>query len=109
MRFIVDAQLPPALARQLASAGEDAVHVLDVGLLDADDAEIWAFALDQNRAIITKDEDFQIRASVSAIAPPILWVRFGNSSKQQVLDVFNRKLEAIKREFEAGATLVELI
>ena len=42
MRFIVDAQLPPALARFLASLGEEAIHVLDAGLLEADDGEIWS-------------------------------------------------------------------
>ena len=41
MRFVVDAQLPPALARFLASLGEEAIHVLDAGLLEADDGEIW--------------------------------------------------------------------
>ena len=35
MRFIIDAQLPPALARFLASLGEEAIHVLDAGLLEA--------------------------------------------------------------------------
>jgi predicted nuclease of predicted toxin-antitoxin system len=32
MRFLVDAQLPPALARWLAEKGHDARHVADVGL-----------------------------------------------------------------------------
>lgn len=34
MRFLVDAQLPPALARWLTERGHDAVHVLDLGLGD---------------------------------------------------------------------------
>lgn len=109
MRFLVDAQLPPALARMLASAGEDALHVLDVGLQDADDGKIWEFALEQNRVIITKDEDFQIRASVSSISPAIVWIRFGNSPKQHILEAFSRNLESIKQEFEHGAKLIELI
>ena len=63
MRFLVDAQLPPALARFLASLGEEAIHVLDAGLLEADDGEIWSFALENDWVIITKDDDFQFRAS----------------------------------------------
>jgi hypothetical protein len=35
VRFLVDAQLPPALARHLAVLGHEAVHVADVGLLRA--------------------------------------------------------------------------
>lgn len=33
-KFIVDAQLPPALARYLSSLGEDAVHVLGVDMMN---------------------------------------------------------------------------
>ncbi|MFZ1575492.1 MAG: DUF5615 family PIN-like protein [Chromatiaceae bacterium] len=44
MRFLVDAQLPPALARWLAQRGHEAEHVLDCGLLDASDRLIWARA-----------------------------------------------------------------
>jgi predicted nuclease of predicted toxin-antitoxin system len=35
VRFLIDAQLPPALARYLAALGHDAKHVSDVGLLMA--------------------------------------------------------------------------
>jgi predicted nuclease of predicted toxin-antitoxin system len=35
MRFLIDAQLPPALARWLSSAGHDAEHVADIGLAGA--------------------------------------------------------------------------
>ncbi len=40
MRFLIDAQLPPALARLLASHGHAAEHVADIGLRDADDSPI---------------------------------------------------------------------
>jgi len=32
MRFLVDAQLPPALARTLEAGGHEAEHVADIGL-----------------------------------------------------------------------------
>jgi predicted nuclease of predicted toxin-antitoxin system len=44
MRFLVDAQLPPALARMLAAKGFQAEHVYDVELGEADDNRIWAYA-----------------------------------------------------------------
>ncbi len=40
MRFVIDAQLPPALARMLAAHGHHAEHVEDIGLRDADDSPI---------------------------------------------------------------------
>ena len=77
-RFLVDAQLPPALARKLNTPAHESTHVLDVGLLDAGDGQIWDYALTHDMAIITKDEDFAIRASVSKKSPAIAWVRIGN-------------------------------
>ncbi len=65
MKFIVDAQLPPALARFLTAKGESAIHVLDKQMMKASNSEIWDLALQENFIIITKDEDFQMRASVS--------------------------------------------
>ena len=77
LRFLVDAQLPPALARKIASFGYAAEHLLDLGLLAANDSEVWDYALANEAVIITKDEDFAIRASVSKSAPAIVWVRIG--------------------------------
>ena len=50
MRFIIDAQLPPGLARWLAEAGHEARHVEEVGLRDTEDAPIWRYAL-ANQAV----------------------------------------------------------
>ena len=61
MKWLVDAQLPPALARMLSSAGHDARHVADLGLRHADDSPIWKRALQENAIVITKDEDFARR------------------------------------------------
>lgn len=55
-RFLVDAQLSPALARWLASQGHTAEHVNDVGLDGADDRRIW----DQALRAITADTDLRL-------------------------------------------------
>jgi predicted nuclease of predicted toxin-antitoxin system len=53
MTFLIDAQLPPALAGWLREAGHDAVHVEDLGLRDANDGAIWQHALQTGAAIIS--------------------------------------------------------
>ena len=53
MKFVVDAQLPPALARLLRETGCDAFAVREIGLREANDAEIWRYAVQQQAAIIT--------------------------------------------------------
>lgn len=56
MRFLVDAQLPPALARLLSRHGHLAEHVHDIGLGAAADRDIWSHARDHDAVLITKDE-----------------------------------------------------
>ena len=109
MKFIVDAQLPPALARFLAAKGEDIIHVVDVKMMASSDSEIWELALKNSLIIITKDEDFQIRASVSALFPKIVWVRIGNCSRKSLLNYFEQQWTQIKHELDNGANLVELV
>jgi predicted nuclease of predicted toxin-antitoxin system len=80
VKFLIDAQLPPALAQWLREAGHDAQAVREVGLREAEDGAIWRHAQAQNRVIITKDEDFAQRAQAGATGPLIVWLRIGNTS-----------------------------
>ena len=81
MQFLIDAQLPPALADFLVAEGHEAEHVGEVGLLTADDSEIWAYAMETGAVIVTKDEDFAERASLVKKAP-----RVGVASHRQQLE-----------------------
>ena len=59
MNFLVDNQLPPALARFIQTEFKlRAVHVIDVGLRDASDAEIWSYVSKSDSVLKSKDEDF---------------------------------------------------
>jgi len=44
VKFLVDNQLPAALARFLAAKGHESLHVLDLGLATADDRQVWEYA-----------------------------------------------------------------
>jgi len=58
VRFLVDNQLPAALAVWLRAQGHEAEHVLHVQLAQAKDSPIWHYADGVNAVIVTKDEDF---------------------------------------------------
>ncbi len=55
MKFLVDAQLPPALARWFVEAGCEAQAVREIGLRDAEDGAIWRHAEVNGLVIVTKD------------------------------------------------------
>jgi len=58
LRFLVDNALSPRLARLLAEAGHDVVHVRDRGLQSAKDSEILKLAERERRVLISTDTDF---------------------------------------------------
>ena len=64
MRFLVDAQLPPALAHWIADQGHVAEHVAIALAPTEPDAAIVRYSIENGAVIITKDSDFL------TLAPP---------------------------------------
>ncbi len=54
MKFLVDAQLPLALARWLEAHGHDASHVADLGMRAAKDHLIWNEVSNKAFVLITR-------------------------------------------------------
>lgn len=108
MRFLIDAQLPPALARWLIEEGHAAEHVEDVGLREAEDSPIWRHALANETVVITKDEDFAERARQNRVAPVIVWLRIGNVSNRALRQWFLPQLPQIIIWIEQGIRVVEI-
>ena len=108
MRFIIDAQLPAALARSLTARGHMAEHVTDVAPGDTADSWIWDYALAHRAVIVTKDSDFPDLVTLREIAPAIVWIRVGNTRNQVLLDWFFPRLETVLALLESGTKVVEL-
>lgn len=108
MRFLVDAQLPPALARWLASQGHHADHVGDLGLAAATDRVIWDRALADGSVIISQDEDFAQRHALSADGPAVVWVRLPNGRRRDLLSSFDAILPSLLAALERGERLIEV-
>ena len=63
MKFLVDNQLPPALAEFLRLCGHDCDHVHDLKLDKARDVELWSRVLQKGRIVVSEDDDFLYLAS----------------------------------------------
>ncbi len=108
MRFLIDAQLPPAIVGWLAAKGHRAEHVGDLGMQAASDAAIWDHALATSAAIITKDEDFAQRKVLASAGPTVVWIRLPNTRRRDLLEWFETVMPQILVALERGETLIEV-
>lgn len=107
MKFLVDANLPAALAGWLAEDGHDAAHVDDLLHPPADDDAIWILAAQTGRIVITKDVDFAQRAARDTTVQ-IVWVRCGNLKLTAFRPWFAARREAMCALLDLGERVIEL-
>lgn len=108
MKFLVDAQLPPALARWLVEVGYEAQAVREIGLRGAEDGAIWRHAEANGFVIVTKDEDFALRVQAIERGPCVVWLRVGNTSNVALRAWFVPRVPQIVAFLNQGMRLVEI-
>ena len=108
MKFLVDNQLPAALARFLTSRGAHCQHVLDIYLADASDIEIWEYASLNDCVVISKDEDFLYLANTHSAKPRLIWIRLGNCRTKALLAAIERLWPKIEAGLRAGDRIIEV-
>lgn len=107
MRFLVDMNLPPALARELNARGHDAIHLRDEGLNQLRDEEVFRKAASERRVVVTFDLDFgrimavNREASISVI---LLRMRFADVAR--VLQRIESLLSQVGPDLEQGAIVI---
>lgn len=107
MNFLIDEQLPPALAGWLRDRGFPAEHVLEIGLGSTPDVLICRRVQGRQVVLVSKDSDY------SHLAPgfegvQLLWVRVGNVVNRELLKVWETHWPRMLAELRANARLVEL-
>ena len=108
MKFLIDAQLPPALARWIEGQGHRATHVFQIGLERVKDEPIWEYARNDKAVIITKDEDFADRWLLSDQPTALIWIRRGNCSNRALLGWLEPLWPEALTRLEQGEQLIEL-
>jgi predicted nuclease of predicted toxin-antitoxin system len=98
VKFLVDAQLPRRLARELAAAGHDVVHTLD--LPDGNrtsDAEINQRVAKDGRVVVTKDRDFVTSFLLHRKPPKLLLISTGNISNDALSQLLAANLSGLEK------------
>jgi predicted nuclease of predicted toxin-antitoxin system len=106
VRFLVDAQLPRRLAHQLAAAGHDTLHTLELPHANrTSDDEILRVAEREDRIVVTKDADFVNSFLIHRRPPTLLLVATGNVGNAEILSIFATALPQIDAAFETASFL----
>ena len=72
------------------------------------DRDIWRYALEHGAVIVTKDEDFADMVAMGREAPPVVWVRTGNTRRAVLLVWFEPLIQRIVEMVDSGDRLIEL-
>ncbi len=108
MRFLVDAQLPPALAKWIADKGYSASAFRDQGLRNSDDGSIVNFSTASDWVVVTKDENIVERALGRKDGPRVVWLRIGNSTNRVLFAWLESLWSEVIRQLEQGQRVIEV-
>ena len=108
MKLLLDQNLSHHLVEALADIYILCQHVRNVGLKNADDSAIWAYAKNNGFTIVSKDAHFHQRSLALGHPPKVIWVKLGNCSTRAVERLLRERIASVER-FEADSTACFLI
>jgi predicted nuclease of predicted toxin-antitoxin system len=82
--------------------------VLDVGLAQASDADIWRYAAEGELVLVSKDDDFFHRAAQPGGSVQLVWIRLGNCRNGALLAAVEKSWPHVRECLEAGERVVEI-
>jgi predicted nuclease of predicted toxin-antitoxin system len=85
-----------------------AFSLRDLGLRDAEDAEIFAAAKAQGVIVMTKDSDFVDLSNRFGAPPQIILLTCGNTSNARLKEILNSTLLEALEFLRTGEVLVEI-
>ena len=106
MRFLIDAQLPPALCGWFEERGFAASHVIDKLGGQTPDSDIARHAEEHGLVLVTKDDDFLNR--YPPVRSRLVWLRCGNISNRGLRVWLESRWPAIEARLRGGEPIVEV-
>lgn len=87
MRFLFDQNISHRILPLLPESLADSTSVKNEGLINASDKIIWEYAKENDYVIVTQDSDFNDLSSLYGFPPKIIWIRTGNLSTRQIIQI----------------------
>lgn len=104
MKVLLDMNVSPRWRTLLEREQISAVHWADVGPVGADDAEIMAYAAQQDYIVLSQDLDFStILAATSGTKPSVVQLRSDNLDPDVIGSKVIAALRQLESELQSGA------
>lgn len=84
MKLLFDQNLSHRLVGALEDLYPGSAHVRSLGLDEADDVDVWAYAKTHGFAVVSKDSDFHQLAFLHGPPPKAVWLRIGNCTTDEI-------------------------
>jgi predicted nuclease of predicted toxin-antitoxin system len=105
----LDAHLSPRVARWIREElGQEAQHVREITLREAEDEEIFKRAKQEGVVVMTKDKDFADLVARLGPPPAVIWLRCGNTSEERLKQILAAHLNEALEFAAIGEALVEI-
>ena len=99
MRFLVDAHLPMRLVYWLRERGHDVIHTRELPRKNkTDDMDIIKLSIEQDRTVISKDEDFYKYFILKGQPPKLLMLTMGNIDNKGLIVLFEKNIDQIETD-----------
>lgn len=106
MKLLLDQGLPLSAAALLRDAGIDTIHVGEIGMSQAEDAEIIQKAREEECVVVTLDADFHtLLALDEATSPSVIRVRIERLRAQALTDLLLMIIAECEEEIEQGSAI----
>lgn len=107
MRFIVDQPVSWHIARDLAAAGHDAIHVRDLGMAASPDPPILERAESDDRIIITQDVDYGTLLILGKrTRPSVIRSRMRDGRPSTQIRLLRQHLPELEIDLRSGAIVL---
>ncbi len=104
MKFLADMAISISTVGWLRRQGHDTVHVRDIGMSQASDAELLARAYMEGRIVLTLDLDFgYLMAASGSQLPSVILFRLGNETAEVVTRRLSDVLDSCADSLASGA------
>jgi predicted nuclease of predicted toxin-antitoxin system len=94
-RLLFDQNLAPRLVDQVTADFPGSLHVRDLDLQSATDAEVLRVAAERDLVVVTKDKDFADIVTARGGGPKVLWLMLGNASTDEIAASIRDAAESI--------------